>query len=57
MHLIIAVDNTTDLSSFNQDPFAYNITTWYTLNKFLGIMIDTKALKRSMARYSQFLAF
>ena len=57
MHLITAVDSITNPSSFDQDPFAYNITTWYTSNKFLGIIINTGASKRSMAGYRQFLAF
>jgi len=39
------------------DPFNYNITTAasrYTSIVFMGIIIDTSALKKSMAGYGQF---
>ena len=31
--------------------------SYYTTDRFLGIIIDIGALKRSMAGYGQFLAF
>jgi len=39
------------------DPFNYNITTaalCYTSTVFIGIIIDTSMLKKSMASYRQF---
>ncbi len=36
-------------NSNKSDPFTYNTTSRYTSNKFYGIMIDTRALKRSIA--------
>jgi len=39
------------------DPFNYNTTTAalrYTSTVFIGIIIDTSALKKSMASYGQF---
>ena len=44
----------------NQDPFTYNITiptSRYTVDKFIGIIIDIRASKQSIIGYSQFLAF
>ena len=38
------------------DPFIYNITSYYTSIKFIGIIIDTRASKYSIVGYSQFLA-
>ena len=46
----------TDAFLTDIDPFAYNITLYYTSTKFMGIMIDTKASKYSIVGYSQFLA-
>ena len=47
----------TDAFPTDIDPFAYNITLYYTSTKFIGIIIDTKASKLSTAGYNQFLAF
>jgi hypothetical protein len=58
-HLVITIDNIVPPMT-DQDPFTYNATTFtsrYTADKFIGIMIDTEASKRSIAGYSQFLAF
>ena len=47
----------TDVFPTNIDLFVYNMTSHYTSIKFIGVIIDTKALKHSTAGYSQFLAF
>jgi hypothetical protein len=44
----------------NQDPFTYNATIFisrYTVDNFIGIIIDIEAFKRSIIGYSQFLTF
>ena len=42
----------------NKDPFTYNTTmSRYTVDRFLGIIIDTEASKHSIAGDSQFLTF
>jgi len=49
---IISMEPTTET-----DPFNYNITTAalrYTSTVFIGIIIDTGMLKKSMAGYKQF---
>ena len=46
-HLIITTDNTAPLIT-NQDPFTYNATIFishYTVDNFIGIIIDIKASK------------
>ena len=61
-HLVTALDSAipfiqTPLIT-DKDPFTYNITTsCYTVDRFLGIIIDIRASKHSTAGYSQFLAF
>jgi len=52
-HLVTTIDNIVPLIT-NQDPFTYNITTStsrYTVNKFIGIIIDIGASKRSIVGY------
>ena len=51
-HVVITIDTTIDVFPTNIDPFAYNTTLYYTSIKFIGIIIDTKASKRSIAGYS-----
>ena len=46
-----------DAFLINTDLFAYNMTSRYTSIKFIGVMIDTKASKRSIAGHDQFLTF
>ena len=44
----------------NQDPFIYNTTTstsCYTVDNFVGIIINIKASKQFTAGYGQFLIF
>ena len=58
-HSVTTIDNIVPLIT-NQDPFTYNTTTsisYYTTDKFIGIIIDIKASKQSIIGYSQFSAF
>ena len=56
-HLIITIDSIIPFVT-DKDLFIYNITTsCYTVDRFLGIIINIKASKRSTAEYSQFLTF
>ena len=54
----LTVINTTETTTPNTDPFAYNASTksHYTSTVFMGIMIDTRASRKSIAGYSQFQA-
>ena len=54
-HAVITIDTTTDAFLTDIDPFAYNLTLYYTSTKFMGIIINTKASKCSIVKYSQFL--
>jgi len=51
-HAVITINTITDASTTNIDPFAYNTTLRYTSIKFIGIIIDTRASKRSTVGYS-----
>jgi len=53
-YAVITINTIIDVFTTNTDPFAYNITSRYTLIKFIGVMIDTKASKRSIVGYGQF---
>ena len=56
-HSVTTADSIIPLIT-NKDPFIYNITiSRYTVDCFLGIIIDIGASKRSIVRYSQFLVF
>jgi len=58
-YLVTTIDNIVPLI-INQDPFTYNTTismSRYTADKFIGIIIDIGASKRSIVGYGQFLAF
>ena len=48
--------NTTEITTLNTDPFTYNTSTklYYTLIIFIGIIINTGALRKSITGYSQF---
>jgi hypothetical protein len=51
-HLVTAVDGVVPLIT-NKDPFIYNMTTsYYTTDRFLGIIVDIRASKRSIVGYS-----
>jgi len=41
----------------DSDPFTYTTTSQYTSNEFYRVIINTKALKRSIVGYRQYLAY
>jgi hypothetical protein len=51
-YAVITIDTTIDIFHTKTDPFTYNITLYYTSIKFIGIIINTRASKRSTAGYS-----
>ena len=55
-YAVITINTMIDTFPTDTDLFVYNITLYYTSTKFMGIMIDTRAFKRFIAGYSQFLA-
>jgi len=55
-YAVITINTIIDVFTTNIDPFTYNITLRYTSIKFMGVMIDTRASKRFIVGYSQFLA-
>jgi len=58
-HLVTTIDNIVPLIT-DQDPFTYNVTistSRYTVDKFIGIIINIGVSKRSIVGYGQFLAF
>ena len=54
-HIISTINTIIDIFPTNTDLFVYNITLYYTFIKFIGIIIDTRAVKCSIIEYSQFL--
>jgi len=55
-HAVITINTIIDIFTTNTDLFAYNTTSHYTSTKFMGVIINTRASKRSIVGYSQFLA-
>src|SRR6266576_4145087 len=58
-HLVITINNTIPLMT-DQDPFTYNATisiSRYTVDNFVGIIINIGASKCFIAGYGQFLVF
>jgi len=51
-HAVITINTIIDAFTTNIDPFAYNITLYYTSTKFIGVIIDTRASKCSIVGYS-----
>ena len=51
-HVVITINTIIDIFHTNIDPFTYNITLCYTSIKFIGVIINTRASKRSTAGYS-----
>jgi len=51
-YVVTTINTTTDVFLTDIDPFAYNITLYYTSIKFMGVIIDTRASKRSIVGYS-----
>jgi len=50
-HAVITINTITDAFPTNIDLFTYNTTLHYTSIKFMGVIIDTKASKRSIVGY------
>jgi hypothetical protein len=51
-HAVITIDTIIDAFYTKTDLFIYNTTLRYTSIKFIGVIIDTRASKRSTAGYS-----
>jgi len=51
-YVVITINTIIDAFPTNIDPFAYNITLHYISIKFIGIIINTRASKRSIVGYS-----
>jgi len=51
-HAVITINTIIDVLTTNIDPFAYNITLHYISIKFIGVIINTRASKRSIVGYS-----
>ena len=47
-HVITTINTIIDAFPTNIDPFVYNTTLYYTSIKFIGIIINTRASKRSI---------
>ena len=50
-HAVTTINTITDIFYTKIDPFTYNTTLRYTSIKFIGVIINTKASKRSTAGY------
>ena len=50
-YAVITINTITDAFTTDTDLFVYNITSRYTLIKFIGIIIDTSASKCSIVGY------
>jgi hypothetical protein len=51
-HAVTTINTIIDIFHTETDPFTYNITLHYTSIKFIGVIIDTRASKRSIVGYS-----
>jgi hypothetical protein len=51
-YVVITINTIIDIFHTKTDPFTYNTTLRYTSIKFIGVIIDTRASKRSIAGYS-----
>jgi len=47
-YVVTTTNTIIDAFTTDIDPFAYNTTSRYTSTKFMGVMIDTRASKRSI---------
>ena len=54
-YIVTTINTIIDAFPINIDPFTYNITSYYTSTKFMGIIINIKASKYFIVGYSQFL--
>jgi hypothetical protein len=50
-YAFITINTIIDAFYTKTDPFIYNTTLRYTSIKFIGVIIDTRASKRSIAGY------
>jgi len=50
-HTVTTINTIIDAFTTDIDLFAYNITSRYTSTKFIGVIINTKASKRSIVGY------
>ena len=57
-YLLTRINTTEITTALNTDPFAYNTSTksHYTSTVFMGIIIDIRASRKSIASYNQFQA-
>jgi len=51
-HVVTTINTIIDVFLTNIDPFTYNTTSHYTSTKFMGVMINTRAFKRSIVGYN-----
>ena len=51
-HVVITINTTIDIFLTDIDPFIYNTTLYYTFTKFMGVIINIKASKYSIVKYS-----
>ena len=56
-YTVITINTTIDVFPTDIDPLVYNMTSHYTSIKFMGVIIDIRALKYFIAGYGQFLVF
>jgi len=50
-YVVITINTIIDAFTTNTDPFTYNTTLRYTSIKFIGVIINTRASKRSIVGY------
>ena len=50
-YAVTTINTIIDAFLTNTDPFTYNITLRYTSTKFMGVIINTRASKRSIVGY------
>ena len=57
-HSLMGTQDTYSTCKNNDDPFVYTVTTNpYTSATFYGVVIDTGALKKSIAGFNQYIAY
>jgi len=50
-YIVTTINTIIDVFTTNTNLFAYNITLYYTSIKFMGVIINTRASKRSIVGY------
>ena len=53
-YAVTTLNTTINVFPTDTNPFAYNMTLRYNSTKFIGVIIDTRASKCFIVRYSQF---